>query len=73
MWRLCQGGATAWSDEDVKLVAIEHKWTKSDENGDPSLHNTFAYDRTSNSWRWTIDNVDRGQLEPFANVKLTRQ
>jgi hypothetical protein len=45
----------------------------SDENGDPSLHNIFAYDRMSNSWRWTIDNVDKGQLQPFANVKLTRQ
>jgi hypothetical protein len=45
----------------------------SDKNGDPSVHNTFAYDRITNTWRWTIDNVDKGQLKPFANVKLTRQ
>jgi hypothetical protein len=44
----------------------------SDENGEPSLHNTFEYDRISNSWRWTIDNVDKGRLLPFADVKLTR-
>jgi hypothetical protein len=45
----------------------------SDENGDPSLHNTFTYDRIANTWSWTIDNLDKGQLQPFARVKLTRQ
>jgi hypothetical protein len=45
----------------------------SDKNGDPSVHNTFAYDRMTNTWRRTIDNVDKGQLKPFANVTLTRQ
>jgi len=45
----------------------------SDENGDPSLHNIFEYDRISNSWRWTIDNVDKDRLQPFARVKLTRE
>lgn len=43
------------------------------EKGDPSVQNTFEYDRMTNSWRWTIDNVDQGKLQPFANVKLTRQ
>lgn len=45
----------------------------SDKAGNPSLYNTFFYDAPTNTWRWKIDNVDGGQLRPFADVALTRQ
>lgn len=43
-----------------------------DKSGEPSLHNTFAYDDVASTWTWTIDNVDKGQIQSFARLKLTR-
>jgi hypothetical protein len=63
------GWALGHADADASKLAFLF----SDNNGDPSVHNTFEFDRTTNTWRWTIENVDKGQLKPFANVKLTRQ
>ena len=35
---------------------------------------TFAYDRATDTWSWTIDNVDRsGKTSPFATLTLTRK
>ena len=36
------------------------------------FHNTFVYDRSSDSWQWHLDNDSAGVLRPFARVKLTR-
>lgn len=63
------GWAFGHADPDANTLAFLF----TDKDGSPSVHNTFAYDRKSNTWSWTIDNVDKGQLKPFANVKLTRQ
>lgn len=75
LWLDSTGGnglvGTAFGHAEAGATQLAFVW--SDENGDPSLHNTFAYDRVTNTWRWTIDNVDNGQLQSFANVKLTRQ
>jgi hypothetical protein len=43
-----------------------------DKNGEPSLHNTFTYDDAVSAWTWTIDNIDKGQIRPFAKLTLTR-
>jgi hypothetical protein len=48
------------------------KGPRGDGNGEPSLHNTFVYDRVASTWTRTIDNVDKGQIQPFAKLKLTR-
>lgn len=46
-------------------------WKLADGSG---LRNTFAYDRASDTWSWSIDNVDKaGKLSPFARVTLTRK
>jgi len=38
------------------------------------IHTTFAYDRATDTWSWTIDNVDKsGKASPFAQVTLTRK
>jgi hypothetical protein len=44
-----------------------------DAGGQISFTNTFAYDVKTNSWRWTMDNVVKGEAKPFGRVKLTRQ
>jgi hypothetical protein len=37
------------------------------------FHNTFVYDRTSNSWAWHMDNDQSGVRRMFARVTLTRK
>ena len=50
---------------------IPFVWKFADGSG---IHNTFAYDRPSDTWSWTIDNVDRSEkLSPFARVTLKRK
>lgn len=46
-------------------------WKLADGSG---IHNTFAYDRASDTWSWQIDNVDKaGKISPFARVILKRK
>ena len=43
-----------------------------DPNGG-GIHTTFGYNRTTDTWSWTIDNVDKtGRASSFAKVALTR-
>jgi len=37
------------------------------------IHNTFAYDRGTDTWRWRIDNETAGVRTPFARVTLRRE
>ena len=66
-------GLVGWALGHAEADAAKLAFLFSDKNGDPSVHNTFTYDRITNTWRWKIDNVDKGRLRSFANVKLTRQ
>jgi hypothetical protein len=38
-----------------------------------SLHTTFAYDKRSDTWRLTIDDLDQGKSERFGDVVLSRK
>ncbi len=50
---------------------IPFVWKSADGSG---IHNTFAYDRASDTWSWTIDNVDTsGKPSPFARITLKRK
>ena len=38
------------------------------------IRTTFSYDRSNDTWSWTIDNADKtGKLSSFAKVTLTRR
>jgi hypothetical protein len=37
------------------------------------FHNTFVYDRTTDTWAWHMDNDDARGRRPFARVTLTHQ
>lgn len=37
-----------------------------------SIRNTFVYDRAADTWKWLIDNDEKGKTQRFADVKLTR-
>ena len=50
---------------------IPFVWRLADGSG---IRNTFAYERASDTWAWTIDNVDKsGNASPFARVTLRRK
>jgi hypothetical protein len=37
-----------------------------------SIHTTFVYDQSSDTWKWFIDDVTNGKSDRFADVKLSR-
>ena len=50
---------------------IPFVWRFADGSG---IHNTFAYDRSRDTWSWAIDNVDQSEKpSPFARVTLKRK
>ncbi len=63
----------------LKGEAIGHARRRGDEipfvfnAGDYLIHNTFIYNRSSDSWQWNIDNEQEGKLTPFARVTLQRK
>ena len=38
-----------------------------------NFHTTFEYNRTSDSWQWSMDQETDGELNPFARLTMTRQ
>ncbi len=36
------------------------------------FYNAFLYDRNTDTWQWNMDGEEKGKLQPFARVKLTR-
>jgi hypothetical protein len=42
---------------------------------DPSgdFHTTFAYDAKNDTWTWRMDGEEKGKLQPFARVTLSRR
>lgn len=75
LWLDSTGGnglvATAFGHAPSNPAQLIFTWRDGD--GAPTLTNTFEYDRATNTWRWTIDNIDKGKHQPFANVQLTRK
>jgi hypothetical protein len=35
-----------------------------------TFHTTFAYNRTTDTWRWNLDGEQKGQLVPFARMTM---
>jgi hypothetical protein len=75
LWLDSTGGngliPTAFGHAPSNPAQLLFTWRGGD--GEPTLTNTFDYDRATNTWRWTIDNVEKGKHRPFANVQLTRK
>ena len=43
-----------------------------DEKGEINFTNDFTYDPKSDTWQWTMNNVDHGKAIPFGTEKLAR-
>jgi hypothetical protein len=63
----------------LSAQAIAHGKRSGDEiallfkDKDSSIHTTFVYSKTTDTWQWLIDNEFGGKLSEFARVKLTRK
>ena len=73
VWLDVYGGATS---ESIGLAAAKENelpFVFTDEHGETSFTNTFAYDPKTNTWDNRLDNVVKGVAKPFARFKLTKQ
>lgn len=68
-------GASAFHPRDVGrgMVAGDSIPFLFDYSPTDRFHTTFVYDRTTDSWRWHMDNDSAGVRRPFARVTLTRR
>ena len=76
--------ACLWLDSTggggLSAQAIGHGKRSGDEiaflfkGGDGSIfHTTFAYERSTGTWQWRMDGEEKGELQPFARVRLVRK
>ncbi len=65
------GGLSNDSIADGKRNGDEIVFLFKDKDG--SVHTTFAYSKSTDTWQWLIDNEISGKLTPFARVKLARK
>lgn len=66
------GGLSNQAIADGKRTGEEIAFLFKDDDGS-STRTTFAYNRSSDTWQWLMDNEQGGKLSPFARVKLTRK
>jgi hypothetical protein len=72
-WLDVYGGLTSESIGLATSKENELAFVFIDEHGETSFTNTFVYDPKTNSWENRLDNVVKGEADPFARFKLTRQ
>jgi hypothetical protein len=74
LWLDITGGGGLSADAVGYAVPAEDKLPFVFGTGESgAIHNTFTYDRETDTWRWLIDNERNGERSVFARVTLTRQ
>lgn len=63
-------GLTTLGVADLKENALPFVFK--DENGEVGFTNDFAYDSKTDTWQWTMNNVDHGKASPFGVERLAR-
>jgi len=66
------GGLASEGTGHANRVGEEIPFVFLDGAGKISFKNTFAYDKSTDSWTWLMDNIAGGKAIPFGLVKLTR-
>ncbi|MGC2527638.1 MAG: hypothetical protein WA639_07810 [Candidatus Acidiferrum sp.] len=66
------GGLSAQTIAEGKRSSDEIAFVFRSPDGS-SIHTTFAYDKTTDTWQWLMDNEQGGKLTPFARVKLIKK
>jgi len=65
------GGLSAQGIALGKRIGDEIAFLFKDKDG--SIHTTFAYSKSTDTWQWLIDNEAGGKVSEFARLKLTRK
>ena len=65
------GGLSAQGIAHGKRSGDEIAFLFKDKDG--SVHTTFAYSKSTDTWQWLIDNEAGGKVSEFARLKLTRK
>jgi hypothetical protein len=73
VWLDVYGGLTSESIGVATPKENELAFVFTDEHGGTSFTNTFVYDPKTNSWENRLDNVVKGEANPFARFNLTKQ
>jgi hypothetical protein len=72
-WLDVYGGISPQSIGRSKPNGNEIFFVFRDSSNADNFHTKFIYNKNNDSWQWLMDNVDKGKLLPFADVKLTRK
>ena len=73
VWLDVYGGISSQSIGRSKPNGNEISFVFRDSSNADNFHTKFIYNTSSDTWQWLMDNVDKGQLKPFADVILTRK
>ena len=73
VWLDVYGGISPQSIGRCKPNGNEISFVFRDSSNADNFHTKFIYNINHDTWQWLMDNVDKGQLKPFADMKLTRK
>jgi hypothetical protein len=73
VWLDIFGGIAAQSIGRTKPAGNEIPFIFRDSSNTDNFHTTFKYNNDTNTWQWLMYNVDKGTLQPFADVTLTKK
>jgi hypothetical protein len=43
------------------------------DNDNSVFHTTFLYEKTTGTWQWLMDSEEKGKLQSFAKMKITKK
>ena len=73
IWLDVWGGITSQSIGRTKPNGDAIPFLFRDKDNRTVFHTTFTYDKTTDTWKWMMDNDENGKVQPFARVQLTRK
>jgi hypothetical protein len=73
IWLDVWGGVTPQSIGRAKPNGDTIAFLFKDKDGAATFHTTFLYCKDADTWQWLMDNDDKGTLQPFARVNLTKK
>ena len=73
VWLDVFGSVTPQSIGRAKPGGNQIPYLFRDKNNQVVFHTTFIYNKTSDTWKWVMDNDTDGKLQPFARLTMTRK
>jgi len=73
IWLDVWGGVGPQSIGRTKPSGNEIPFVFRDSSNTDVFHTKFIYDKSNDTWQWLMDNIDKGNAQPFADVTLKRK